>query len=264
MTSTFPWHQSVIAFCQWTILSGSYDALRRSVCSNLLEFCPTPVGVSISCADGTKRDTDTGHGDARSTGSRSACWRWRPRARAACASTGCRAAAVPDARRRASHRRAPRTGACRARSGEPGARDARRAPRADGTAPPRWTATRWSAPRSRCAARRTATAAPIRSGFDCSGFTQYVFAQYGVVAAARGPRAVSGGEIGRRRTISRRATSLFFTTTAPGPSHVGDRDRRRSVRPRAELDRRRARRAPELDLLVAALSSAPAAWRPNR
>src|SRR5262245_6809312 len=33
MTSTLPWHQSVTAFCQWTILSGSYDAFRRSVCS---------------------------------------------------------------------------------------------------------------------------------------------------------------------------------------------------------------------------------------
>src|SRR5437588_4965162 len=33
ITSTFPWHSSVIAFCQWTILSGSYVALRRSVCS---------------------------------------------------------------------------------------------------------------------------------------------------------------------------------------------------------------------------------------
>src|ERR1700730_4772682 len=33
MTSTFPWHQSVTAFCQLTILRGSYDAFRRSVCS---------------------------------------------------------------------------------------------------------------------------------------------------------------------------------------------------------------------------------------
>src|SRR5215831_18981125 len=33
MTSTLPWHQSVTAFCQWTILRGSYDALRSSVCS---------------------------------------------------------------------------------------------------------------------------------------------------------------------------------------------------------------------------------------
>src|SRR5450759_5215445 len=47
MTSTFPWHQSVTAFCQWTIFRGSYDAFRRSVCSKLLEFCPTPHGVSM-------------------------------------------------------------------------------------------------------------------------------------------------------------------------------------------------------------------------
>ena len=33
ITSTFPWHQSVIAFCQLTTLSGSYEAFRRSVCS---------------------------------------------------------------------------------------------------------------------------------------------------------------------------------------------------------------------------------------
>src|SRR5579871_3916983 len=33
MISTFPWHHSVTAFCQWTILRGSYDALRSSVCS---------------------------------------------------------------------------------------------------------------------------------------------------------------------------------------------------------------------------------------
>jgi hypothetical protein len=33
ITSTFPWHQSVIAFCQLTTLRGSYDAFRRSACS---------------------------------------------------------------------------------------------------------------------------------------------------------------------------------------------------------------------------------------
>ena len=33
ITSTFPWHQSVIAFCQWTTLRGSYVAFSRSVCS---------------------------------------------------------------------------------------------------------------------------------------------------------------------------------------------------------------------------------------
>src|SRR5215208_1752157 len=40
MTSTFPWHQSVTAFCQLTILSGSYDAFRRSVCSKVLRILP--------------------------------------------------------------------------------------------------------------------------------------------------------------------------------------------------------------------------------
>ncbi len=33
MTSTFPWHHNVMAFCQWTTLRGSYVAFNRSVCS---------------------------------------------------------------------------------------------------------------------------------------------------------------------------------------------------------------------------------------
>jgi cell wall-associated NlpC family hydrolase len=57
------------------------------------------------------------------------------------------------------------------------------------------------------------------AGFDCSGFTQYVFAQYGV-ALPRGvrdqfqfgqtvaPQDVAPGDL------------VFFTTTAPGASHV--------------------------------------------
>jgi len=58
------------------------------------------------------------------------------------------------------------------------------------------------------------------SGFDCSGFTQYVFAQYGVslprevreqyrVGKAVKPAALVAGDI------------IFFATTDPGPSHVG-------------------------------------------
>src|SRR5205085_292190 len=49
MTSTFPWHHSVTAFCQWTILRGSYDALRSSVCSTApIDIARRPVEVS-SC-----------------------------------------------------------------------------------------------------------------------------------------------------------------------------------------------------------------------
>src|SRR5207248_10139010 len=57
------------------------------------------------------------------------------------------------------------------------------------------------------------------NGFDCSGFTQYVFGQYGValprevrdqfqVGQSVGPDDLQAGDI------------VFFTTTDPGPSHV--------------------------------------------
>ncbi len=57
------------------------------------------------------------------------------------------------------------------------------------------------------------------NGFDCSGFTQFVFAQYGLslprevreqylVGQSVNPRDLAPGDV------------LFFTTTAPGPSHV--------------------------------------------
>ena len=56
-------------------------------------------------------------------------------------------------------------------------------------------------------------------GFDCSGFTQFVYAQYGVplprevrdqfeVGTAIEPDEVVAGDL------------LFFTTVAPGPTHV--------------------------------------------
>ena len=64
-------------------------------------------------------------------------------------------------------------------------------------------------------------------GFDCSGFTQWVFAQHGValpretreqfaLGAAVAAGSVTSGDL------------LFFSTVAPGPSHVGialDEDR---------------------------------------
>lgn len=58
------------------------------------------------------------------------------------------------------------------------------------------------------------------NGFDCSGFVQYVFAQHAVAL----PRAVSDQyRIGRSVQPEDLAAGdlLFFTTVAPGASHVG-------------------------------------------
>ncbi len=58
-----------------------------------------------------------------------------------------------------------------------------------------------------------------RSGFDCSGFTQYVFAQHGFSL----PREVRDqyrlGETVKPEDVAA-GDLLFFTTTAPGPTHV--------------------------------------------
>jgi cell wall-associated NlpC family hydrolase len=58
------------------------------------------------------------------------------------------------------------------------------------------------------------------SGFDCSGFTQYVFGQHGVAL----PRDVKD-QFGLGRPVDPADIAagdlLFFTTTAPGASHVG-------------------------------------------
>jgi cell wall-associated NlpC family hydrolase len=58
------------------------------------------------------------------------------------------------------------------------------------------------------------------NGFDCSGFTQYVFEQYGVKL----PRGVREQfRMGRSVRLEEVAPGdlLFFTTTEPGASHVG-------------------------------------------
>ncbi len=57
-------------------------------------------------------------------------------------------------------------------------------------------------------------------GFDCSGFTQYVFSQYGLSL----PREVREQfRVGKSVKTDDLAPGdiLFFTTTDPGPSHVG-------------------------------------------
>ncbi len=58
------------------------------------------------------------------------------------------------------------------------------------------------------------------NGFDCSGFVQYVFAQHAVAL----PRSVSDQyRIGRSVQPEDLAAGdlVFFTTVAPGASHVG-------------------------------------------
>jgi len=57
------------------------------------------------------------------------------------------------------------------------------------------------------------------TGFDCSGFTQYVFSQHGLSL----PREVREQfRVGQPVTAEELAPGdiLFFTTTDPGPSHV--------------------------------------------
>jgi cell wall-associated NlpC family hydrolase len=58
------------------------------------------------------------------------------------------------------------------------------------------------------------------SGFDCSGFTQFVFAQLGLAL----PREVRD-QYRAGRSINRSDAGpgdlIFFTTTSRGPSHVG-------------------------------------------
>jgi cell wall-associated NlpC family hydrolase len=57
-------------------------------------------------------------------------------------------------------------------------------------------------------------------GFDCSGFTQYVFAHHGIAL----PREVKEQfAAGRAVQIDQIAAGdlMFFTTVAPGASHVG-------------------------------------------
>jgi cell wall-associated NlpC family hydrolase len=57
-------------------------------------------------------------------------------------------------------------------------------------------------------------------GFDCSGFTQYVFGQHGLAL----PRDVKDQfEVGRKVRPAEIAQGdlIFFSTAGPGASHVG-------------------------------------------
>lgn len=58
------------------------------------------------------------------------------------------------------------------------------------------------------------------SGFDCSGFVQYVFAQHGLsVPRVTKVQYQTGKKVGRKALEP--GDLVFFSTIAPGPSHVG-------------------------------------------
>ncbi|HEX7138957.1 MAG TPA: C40 family peptidase [Vicinamibacterales bacterium] len=57
------------------------------------------------------------------------------------------------------------------------------------------------------------------TGFDCSGFTQFVFAQYGVSLAREVREQFRQGTPVDQRNLAP-GDLLFFTTTDPGASHV--------------------------------------------
>jgi cell wall-associated NlpC family hydrolase len=57
-------------------------------------------------------------------------------------------------------------------------------------------------------------------GFDCSGFVQYVFAQHGVVVPRRVSEQFQAGRDVAPAQVQP-GDLVFFTTVAPGASHVG-------------------------------------------
>lgn len=59
-----------------------------------------------------------------------------------------------------------------------------------------------------------------RQGFDCSGFTQYVFAQYGLQLPREVREQYRLGRVVKPEELAA-GDLLFFTTTEPGASHVG-------------------------------------------
>jgi cell wall-associated NlpC family hydrolase len=58
-----------------------------------------------------------------------------------------------------------------------------------------------------------------KTGFDCSGYVQYVFRQFHVELPRTVAEQFHVGSAATLKTI-RAGDLLFFTTVAPGPSHV--------------------------------------------
>lgn len=57
------------------------------------------------------------------------------------------------------------------------------------------------------------------NGFDCSGFTQYVFGRHGIALPRETSDQFRAGDEISDATIEA-GDLLFFSTTSPGPSHV--------------------------------------------
>lgn len=57
-------------------------------------------------------------------------------------------------------------------------------------------------------------------GFDCSGFTKYVYAEHGVTLPRETRDQFQQGESVKADAVEA-GDLLFFTTVAPGPTHVG-------------------------------------------
>ena len=88
-----------------------------------------------------------------------------------------------------------------------------------------------AAPRTGDSTSVTATALSLRGtpyawggttpkGFDCSGFTRYVYAQHGIfLPRTAGHQYRIGAAVAARNL--RPGDLVFFSTIAPGPSHVG-------------------------------------------
>ena len=58
------------------------------------------------------------------------------------------------------------------------------------------------------------------SGFDCSGFVQYVFGQHGIAMPRDVKQQFAAGALVEPDELEP-GDLIFFTTEAPGPSHVG-------------------------------------------
>ena len=58
------------------------------------------------------------------------------------------------------------------------------------------------------------------SGFDCSGFTQYVYSQHGIALPREVKEQYTTGQAVKPEEVVP-GDLLFFTTVAPGASHVG-------------------------------------------